>query len=86
MSGPYSGLCSAPGQLSARAKKKARQSANRQSALQNGGAGLALQNGGFGDGTDGGVPRLQVPPTQFAGGTKGGGKGGRDTHNGVAIR
>ena len=70
------------GQLSARAKKKARQTANRT---------LALQNGGVGDGSDGGFPRLrnvQPPPPQHPGQRpdKGKGKGkGRDTHEGKAI-
>ena len=68
------------GQLSARAKKKARQTANRT---------LALQNGGVGDGTDGGFPRLQngqPPPPRGPGQRPDKGKGkGRDTHEGKAI-
>ena len=67
------------GQISARAKKKARQLANRN---------LALQNGGDRDGSDGGFPRLMnvpanVPPPPNGG--KATGKGGRDSHNGKPI-
>ena len=75
-------LTDAPaGQLSARAKKKARQQANRH---------LALQNGGVGDGSDGGFPRLQTvapPPNAHPAARpgKGAGKDRRDSFNGKPI-